>query len=449
MSSIVNTSEVLKILHAAGEKGAPVVEATRYLATSIRVHALPRHEGGRGEHTRFVCFGLRGLVEFPHFVLRQDVLEAILWCLGWLEEHQTEGGWPEVAGINDASIHQTTLAIIALSRLRDVLLEYGSGYELVGDAVTVDTVLNRIGPLILHGLHGFLYHRRTSGAWGWRTYVDTAPSPSKTALCLLATSAAIGRAEEDNQWSIDASAQFDVGGATDDLAQMSLQDVVAQATQWLLRSHERWEYLIEDDKDVQGTAWNHMAYGLCVHAALEGGANPYDERLVKAWKYMASLWDAESKMWAEPGASATIPTVRAAYYTVCAYEQARLRLGDIGMSEQLASIRAAGRGGESDDVAVSAVRLEANGTIVIETESGSYKCAVSENLLKLVQVLISEPSKPRSRQELAVEMRISENSVSQYVKRLNEKIEKASDGRIVRLVRSQSAAGGRGYQLPT
>ncbi|MCX5338604.1 hypothetical protein [Streptomyces atratus] len=51
------------------------------------------------------------------------------------------------------------------------------------------SLVDRVEPLIDHGVHGLLYHRRPSGAWGWRTYGDTDPSPSKTALCLLALSA--------------------------------------------------------------------------------------------------------------------------------------------------------------------------------------------------------------------------------------------------------------------
>ncbi|MGW4033275.1 pentapeptide repeat-containing protein [Streptomyces sp. NPDC004838] len=75
-----------------------------------------------------------------------------------------------------------------LAHLRDTLHALGPGLLLPG-GVETSGLLERVEPLINHGVQGLLYHRRPSGAWGWRTYVDTAPSPSKTALSVLALSA--------------------------------------------------------------------------------------------------------------------------------------------------------------------------------------------------------------------------------------------------------------------
>jgi hypothetical protein len=110
--------------------------------------------------------------------------------------------------------------------------------------------------------------------------------------------------------------------------------IVAEAAQWLLRNHHRWETFVEDDKDVQGTAWEHMAYALGVQAVLRAGGNPHDPRLAKAWPLMNDLWDAETGMWNEPGASGRRATIRAAFYTVTAYEEARLRISQMSMAEQ-------------------------------------------------------------------------------------------------------------------
>ncbi|WP_257923895.1 hypothetical protein [Amycolatopsis iheyensis] len=387
------------------------------------------------------------MLEFPQIVFREDdLLESVLWCLAWLERHKIEGGWPEVAGINDASIHQTTLAVLALSRLRDSLLDFGSEYEVHG-STTVGSVLERVRELIAHGVRGYLYHRRRDGSWGWRTYVDTASSPSKTSLCLLATSAAID-GNSDQHSSINGDSHFEVGGVTSGVESLQLREVIAGATQWLLRNHVRWETLIEDDKDVQGTSWNHMAYALCVHAALEGGANPYDSRLKSAWSYMGSLWDAESKIWAERGVSGRNPTIRASYYTVCAYEQARVRLSDISMEEQSGVARSARSNNVDDGVKVTSVRAEGNEKIVVETVTGDrYECVATGKLLKLIQLLLSDPRKPHSRQQLAREMAISVNSVPKYVQRLNDRITDASDGRVVQLIRSKESPEGRGYQI--
>ncbi|MGX9225126.1 hypothetical protein ACWV95_00355 [Streptomyces albus] len=65
VSSIVNTSEVLPILRAAGIAGQPVRQALDFLSGAIVEHCRPRHKGGRGEHTRFIAFGLAGLLSHP------------------------------------------------------------------------------------------------------------------------------------------------------------------------------------------------------------------------------------------------------------------------------------------------------------------------------------------------------------------------------------------------
>jgi hypothetical protein len=67
----------------------------------------------------------------------------------------------------------------------------GPGFVLPSGTDT-SVLLDRVEPLIAHGVRGLLYHRRSSGAWAWRTYVDTAPSPSKTALCLMAVAGSAG-----------------------------------------------------------------------------------------------------------------------------------------------------------------------------------------------------------------------------------------------------------------
>ena len=105
--------------------------------------------------------------------------------------HRVDQGWPEIAGVDDTSLHQTARSVLALSRLRSALVGFGPGLALPGGEDT-SMLLGRVGPLITHGVRGLLYHRRSSGAWGWRTYVDTAPSPSKTALCMMAVAASAG-----------------------------------------------------------------------------------------------------------------------------------------------------------------------------------------------------------------------------------------------------------------
>ncbi|WNE99772.1 hypothetical protein PS467_32805 [Streptomyces luomodiensis] len=266
VSSIVNTSEVLPILRAAGLAGQPVRQALDFLTGAIPGHCRPRHKGGRGEHTRFVAFGLTGLLSHPRFFHHDGVVEAAAWCVGWLDDHRVDHGWPEVLGLDDTSLHQTALAVHGLAQLRDTLHELGPGLVLPG-GVDTTSLLGRVEPLIDHGVHGLLYHRRPSGAWGWRTYVDTDPSPSKTALCLLALSAVASGAGPGGEPAY-RDAPRETGSAHGPVRKKRLSEAVVEAGQWLLRNHHRWETFVEDDKDVQGTAWEHMAYALCTQAAI-------------------------------------------------------------------------------------------------------------------------------------------------------------------------------------
>jgi hypothetical protein len=153
VSSIVNTTEVLAILRAAGVGGAPVRDALGYLAGAVPEHPRPRQKGGRGENTRFVCFGLSGLLHYSEFFTQPEVAEAVAWCVDWLDEHQIGQGWPEVAGIDDTSLHQTALAVLALSRLRDTLATLGPGLALSG-GVDTGALAARVERLIGHGLSG-------------------------------------------------------------------------------------------------------------------------------------------------------------------------------------------------------------------------------------------------------------------------------------------------------
>ncbi|MDX3851106.1 hypothetical protein [Streptomyces sp. AK02-01A] len=170
VSSIVNTSEVLALLRAAGVGGKPARDALDFLTGAIREHCQPRHLGGRGENTRFVAFGLAGLLHHPHFFHQPKIAETAMWCIGWLDEHQVEHGWPEVSGVNDTSLHQTALVIQALARLQGILSELGPDLTLADGVDTITygvPLLNGIlrdgSPLIDAGLIDADGLRRTLG----------------------------------------------------------------------------------------------------------------------------------------------------------------------------------------------------------------------------------------------------------------------------------------------
>ncbi|MFF3754605.1 hypothetical protein ACFYYH_29860 [Streptomyces sp. NPDC002018] len=443
VSSIVNTSEVLAVLGTAGTGGKPVRDALDFLTSAIREHCRPRHKGGRGENTRFVAFGLTGLLHHPQFFHRPGVAEAAAWCVTWLEDHQVEHGWPEVARVDDASLHQTALAVQALTRLQSTLNALGPDLPLAG-SVNTSTLAERVAPLVSHGVRGLLYHRRSSGAWGWRTYVDTSPSPSKTALCLLALSSVLtltgpdGLPTGQDEW-------WDVGGAGGTVRKKQLGLVVAEAGQWLLRNHHRWEEFVEDDKDVQGTAWEHMAYALGVQAAVRAGASPRDPRLSKAWRLMDTLWDPESGLWTEPGASGRRPTVRAAFSTIMAYGEARAHITRSAIGGQDTHVE----GTASSEVLVRKASLGSERRVLLTAEgSGTVvTCTLSERLFALVRLLVQEPDYSMTVAEIARALYVAPSSVPKYVQRLNRAVSEAFDGAPTRLIAARTVNECSGYGL--
>ncbi|AIA06691.1 hypothetical protein DC74_6252 [Streptomyces noursei] len=441
VSSIVNASEVLPILRAAGIAGQPVRQALDFLTEAIPEHCKPRHKGGRGEHSRFVAFGLTGLLSHPRFFHHVGVAEAASWCVDWLDDHRVEHGWPEVLGLDDTSLHQTALAVNGLAQLRDTLHELGPDLVLSG-GVNTTSLLERVEPLIEHGVHGVLYHRRSSGAWGWRTYVDTDPSPSKTALCLLALSAVVsGRGPGGEPAYRDVPR--DTGGVHGPVQRKRLSEAVVEAGQWLVRNHHRWETFVEDDKDVQGTAWEHMAYALCTQAAIRSGADPRDPRLSTAWRLMNDLWAPEAGMWNEPGASGKRATIRAAYYTVAAYQEALDRLARIGIGEE------AGTGDDEVAVEVPLLRAEiGDGQTVrlsIRDSAGPVTCELSERLFDLAKVVHDGPGEGLATKQIAQALFVAPSSVAKYVQRLNKAVSAALGGAPVRLLLASTVNGASGY----
>ncbi|MFS0695054.1 hypothetical protein [Streptomyces nitrosporeus] len=443
VSSIVNTSEVLPILRAAGIAGQPVRQALDFLTGAIAEHCQPRHKGGRGEHTRFIAFGLAGLLSHPRFFHHSGVAEAAAWCVGWLEDHQVDHGWPEVLGLDDTSLHQTALVVHRLAELRDALHDFGPGFILPGGAET-SSLLERVEPLIDHGVHGLLYHRRPSGAWGWRTYIDTDPSPSKTALCLLALAAVVSGTGPGGEPAY-RDAPREAGGVHGPVQHKQLSDVVVEAGQWLLHNHHRWETFVEDDKDVQGTAWEHMAYALCAQAAVRAGANPRDPRLAKAWKLMNGLWDPAAGLWNEPGASGKRATIRAAYYTVSAYEEAVQRLARISVADSSPEDVSE----SSAEMLIEQVELGPGRTVRIgaRDSEGTVVCALTERLFDLVKVVFDAPANGLATERIAAMLHVAPSSVPKYVQRLNQAVSAAFGGAPARLLLAETVDWAGGYRL--
>lgn len=443
VSSIVNTSEVLPILRAAGIAGQPVRRALDFLIRAIPEHSRPRPKGGRGEHTRFIAFGLAGLLSHPRFFHHNGVAETVTWCVGWLEEHQVDHGWPEVLGLDDTSLHQTALVVHRLTELRDALHDFGPGLLLPG-GVETGSLLERVEPLIEHGVRGLLYHRRPSGAWGWRTYIDTDPSPSKTALCLLALSTVRSGTGPGGEPAYRDEPR-EAGGVHGRVERKRLSDVVVEAGQWLLHNHHRWETFVEDDKDVRGTAWVHMAYALCAQAAIRAGASPRDPRLAKAWKLMNDLWDPQTRLWNEPGASGGRATIRAAYYTVSAYEEAVRRLARMNLADTISEDASEA----SAEMVIVRVALGPGRTVLLgaRDSEGTVACELSERLFDVVKAVYDAPGAGMSTERIAAKLYVAPSSVPKYVQRLNQAVAAAFGGTPARLLLAGTVDGAGGYRL--
>jgi hypothetical protein len=440
VSSIVNTSEVLAVLHAAEVAGKPARDAVAFLSGAVGEHCRPRQKGGRGENTRFVCFGLTGLVCFPEFFTQPGVAETAAWCVDWLDRHRVDLGWPEVAGIDDTSLHQTALAVLALCRLRQALSALGPDLVLPG-GVSTTRLLERTVPLMAHGLTGLLYHRRASGAWGWRTYVDTSPSPSKTALSLMAVAAAAPVLP-------DPPVGVEVGGVSGMIQVKRPQEIISDAAGWLIRNHHRWETFVEDDKDVQGTAWEHIAYALGVQAVLLGGGSPYDQRLARAWRLMNDLWDNEAGLWDEPGSSGKRATIRAAYYTVCAFEEARARLGQLSMAEPGDDIDAQAGSLDGDTLIIRSVTVnpDLGQVTVCITAEPPVSFPLPERLMMLAVLLDGAGPGGIAVAEIAASMYVAPSSVAKYIQRLNHAAAEAV-GSPAKLAVACHTPKGTGYVL--
>jgi len=445
VSSIVNTSESLAVLRSAQMAGEPVQRALAFVATAIEEHCRPRRQGGRGENTRFVCFGLLGLTTYPEFFHQQNLTEAASWCVNWLEQHRVEHGWPEVVGIDDASLHQTALALIALSRFRDLLRALAPEPQLISRNDR-PSLIDRVATLIQHGLSGLLYHRRRGGSWGWRTYVSTESSPSKTSLSLIAVASAASSTPGFQQHVISRDAPRQVGGANGEPQSRTLAEVIAEAGAWLLTNHRRWESFIEDDKDVQGTTWQHMAYALSTRAALVAGASPYDPKLSNAWKLMDGLWDSERGMWGEPGGSGNLATIRATYYTVEAFEAARERVSESGMSERPLNVGDLSSEGNSPEI-LSLVLDPTYSRINMTTSTGDISVQLPERLFELARVLRDAGLGGCTVTDIASSLGVAEASVAKYIQRFNRTVAASAGDAPTRTVLSCRTDAGSGYRF--
>ncbi|MGK5558923.1 hypothetical protein ACSNOI_45710 [Actinomadura kijaniata] len=236
-----------------------------------------------------------------------------------------------------------------------------------------------------------------------------------------------------------------VGGAWGPADRVDVAAVITQGAQWLVAHHQRWESYVEDDKDVQGTAWAHMAYALGVQAAIRGGYSPLDARLARAWRLLGALWDAEAGLWAEPGpCGRDRATIRAAYYTVGAYRAARDRLAELHLGQDVA-LAAAATGPAPATVVWVQVGDGGRRVQVVTKDGRVHDCELPDRLAQLAAVLAAAGPAGASTRRIGEAMFLSARSVPKYVQRINQAL--AVDGHRLRIVRAQRVAGQPGYAL--
>ena len=247
-SSVVNTAEGLVVLRAAGlpYSAGPVRRAIEFLCEAITTHPVPGTEGGRGEWTRYVTYGLLGLTEYDDWGRDETSRNAIKAGVTWLRSHTCDGGWGARAGDTVMSLFHTAQALRALERL-----------GVKGGLVTTARLQLRKAQL-------------EGRAWP-NSLASAEPSAPKTALAALALA----------------------DGDEPDLA------ATRSAAEWLLDQRSAWQQTVHTDPDMEGVRWTHMTFALGAQACLAAGMSPSAALLVDTVRHLDSLWDRGRRMWRE------------------------------------------------------------------------------------------------------------------------------------------------------
>ena len=449
--SIVNTTEVLAILHANGQIGDPVDRAITYITRATPTHCARRERGkGRGSNTRFVTFGLLGLTEYEGQLSRPDVAETVRWIIRWLEESRFEGGprgeqgWPEALAEQETSLFQTAMATLAVCRLRDALARRGASAPLPGEAYA-NELPRRLDALIQHGVTGLLYHRLPSGAWPRQSFGDKG-SPAKTSLAVVALSAAAGRLPGSLSGPAD-DREYVCGVAQGAAGVSTIGNAIACGRDWLLDNSQRWVRFVEADPDVKGTAWSHLSYALGVRACVRAGADPDDPRMSAARYLLDHGWSEPDACWTEPVDGHPLPTVRASYNVVLTQLELRVAYGRLGHSPPRSQLAHTAH----PTLAAEELRLSSRAPEALETvdENGKVvRFSLPPRKRALIALLASD-GVPRlvAKEEIAKNMNLAIESVPNAVAGANKAVLTATSGQVPKLIIPVGRGAGSGYRL--
>lgn len=421
-SSIVNTAEALSVIRMHGRpletENIPVIKsAISYLTRNVSLHAKPRKDGGRGENVRYVSFALLGMLQYPEYI-SNNTLSAIEWCIQWLNSKKNSDGWPETVSMVDTSLGQTSIIVNTLCLLCGSLPSYAISEENN----------NLVRKLIRHGLVSISRHRRLDGWWPFKSFAKTAGSPTKTSLAVSALIAA-------RSVIFNGDDELNIGGAlSSNPVKVQVDEIIRDSVLKLEAEYPRWINHMEDDREVPGTDWKDPAYAAAAWACINGGIAPdSSEAIVKAFKYMRSLWSEDQQLWCDTPRSKG--TLRSTFHIVRALNAAQLRKAGRMLMPEIKEHR----------VFVSNIEFDGK-TLKATVPTGLIRVHLGEQMMKLLNYFVEQQNTDVSARDIAAVTGISHRNVAQYVSRLNENVRRQSGEYISPLVKVRRGRGSK-YKL--
>ena len=414
-SSVVNTCEALWVLSATERHGSEIAKGVEYLTRVIPKHCQPRdHEGvSRGQNTRFVTFGILGLAAGRHH-WGSDTQRTAEWALDWLIDNRLEDGWPEVAGVNDVSIFQTSAALLGAARLS------------CADQLADERVHAKISEVADIAVGGLTRHILDSGAWPRQTFNDRM-SPAKTSWAAMALS------EIGNNDLFEAKNWYGTAPG-----------IAARASEALVRRADHWIGVLEVDPDVIGTQWTHLAHPLSLIAITRAYPEPFCAELISAWRGYEEYWIESRGDWFERHAGQAIDTIRMTAFCAEVVKAIQYSYGEDGERRLLRLLRHSPVTDQSfvvetSPIGILRVRREGDGRVWVISELTSAE----ERLLATLLGNYGEPEWLSVRQ-LASAVGLRESSVGTAIARLRRSLANATADNFTESVVSKR---GHGYLL--
>jgi hypothetical protein len=236
-SSIVNTAEAIYILTRSRKHESEIEAALDYITLRL-FHSVEK----RGARTRYVFFALLAISDHVRQVGPEFVNHCVEWLLG---ARNKDGGWGHEANDQNSRLFSTCLSLIVLQRV-GVQVEH------------------------LHAGHNWVSSRNTGTGW---SFDDKAPpSPTATALAVLAL-----------RKTNSASAEIFT----------KAKELLLSTTHW---GNER--------ENLPGTLWDHATYMWIFPALVCLGVDPYEHTIAEGVRSLNQL--ACDDGWCEPGGGLSI-----------------------------------------------------------------------------------------------------------------------------------------------